>query len=357
MRITIVNNHIDLVLGGSEIQCNFIANGLKEKGHDVIYVIPSKDIDSKVEASYKTFVVQKDAKSIIEAIESTKPDVVYWRYNKNFFYQTAKYLAKRRVRLVFAVAHLNDLKKWSAKSSHGNFRGTISRVIRMLKSRYNHLGLKFVSALTVNNRDFVELSPIVNTHYVPNGMTEDLVPFSWPRPYVVWVANFKPDKRPELFVEVAKYLQEYGIDALMVGRLTNSKYNWIYDSANLPNNLYYLNTMNPLEVNGLLASSRLHIHTCKPEGFPNIFIQAWMQSTPSISFEFDPSGYISEQSIGMVSNGSIELFKSQIIEWATDEDRCAKIGIKAEKFAKKMFSVNKMVENVETVLKSSIIEK
>ncbi|WP_231362917.1 glycosyltransferase family 4 protein [Thioalkalivibrio sp. ALJ7] len=206
-------------------------------------------------------------------------------------------------------------------------------------------------ALTTNNRDLLSLSPVTDTHYVPNGMSAEAEPFLWPRPYVAWVANIKPAKRPELFVEVARALASRGLDALMVGHIQSGGYDWLNDPDRVPSNFHYLGPRTPTEVNGLLAGSRLHVHTCQPEGFPNVFIQAWMQGRPSVSLEFDPSGYIREQGLGAVSDGDFDVFTDHVIEWATDPERADDVGLRAQAFARDTFSVDAMVQRVEGILR------
>ena len=216
------------------------------------------------------------------------------------------------------------------------------------------MALRWGADIATNNRDLLPLSPVADAHYVPNGMSAEAEPFQWPRPYVAWVANIKPAKRPELFVEAARALAEHGIDALMVGHIQSRGYHWLTDPDSVPPNFHYLGPRSTTEVNGLLAASRLHVHTCQPEGFPNVFIQAWMQGRPSISLDFDPCSYIKDQGLGEVSDGDITTFIDQVIEWATDPARCDAIGNQAKIFAEATFSVDKMVERVEKILKEVI---
>ncbi len=69
----------------------------------------------------------------------------------------------------------------------------------------------------------------------------------------------------------------------MFGAMNSKHYNWLKDKKRIPSNLFYLGKRGLFEINGLLATSLFHIHKCVPEGFSDIFIQAWLQGKPSVS--------------------------------------------------------------------------
>ena len=350
MKAAIINKHIAHTLGGSELQCAFLAQGLHERGHDVVYVAPSRAPSDVTGYGYEVVPVRDSAASLKEAVLAARPDVVYWRYNKHHFRAVSSALAAAHIPMVFAVAHINDLLPWAVKPINAGWRGWVRQLRRRLQVRREHVGFRHVRALTSLNSEFLPLSPVADAHYVPNGMSAEAVPFQWPRPYVAWVANIKPAKRPELFVEAARALTDHGIDALIVGHIQSGGYDWLTDPERVPPNFHYLGPRTPAEVNGLLAGSRLHAHTCQPEGFGNVFIQAWMQGRPSVSLEFDPCGYIEEQGLGAVAGGDVDTFIRQVVDWATQPERSDAVGEHARAFARETFSVDGMVERVERIL-------
>lgn len=350
LKVVIVNKHLSDTVGGSELQCDYLARGLHARGHDVTYIAPSRSLSIARNYGYRIVSVEDTPTALKKNVLAARPDVVYWRYNKRHFLAVASALASASVPMVFAVAHINDLLPMGVKPRAAGLRGTIRQAQRKLQARREHFGFRHVSALTTNNRDYLSLSPVSRSFYVPNGMSAELKSFSWPRPYVAWVANIKPAKRPELFVECARALADFDIDALMVGYCQSGGYEWLTDPKRIPPNFYFLGPKTPTEVSGLLAGSRLHVHTCQPEGFPNVFIQAWMQGRPSVSLEFDPCGYIVEQGLGAVSGGAVELFIKQVVDWATSPERSDLAGERARVFSYATFSLDSMVERVEKIL-------
>lgn len=347
MRVTIINRHVGDTLGGSEIQCDLLARGLVERGHTVTYVAPVKQpID--VATPYGLRPVSRPSE-IIGAVLESQPEVVYWRYNLNHFRAVAKGLGRAGIPMVFAVSHINDVTPWLW---HRPSKGIFGKLRQLVRRRWNRGGFRDVQTLTTLNSELLTLSPVASAYYVPNAMSTEAEPFHWPRPYVAWIANIKQAKRPELFVDAARALASRGIDALMVGHIQSRSFEWLTDSDRVPPNFYYLGPRTPTEVNGLLAASRLHVHTCCPEGFGNVFIQAWLQGRPSVSLEFDPCGYIAEQGLGAVAGDDVNTFIQQVVDWATQPEHADVVGERARAFARETFSVGAMVERVEEILVS-----
>ena len=83
MKILIVNQHVNDVIGGSEAQCGLIAKGLTKLGHSVVYGI-CKPKHKNYNVPYST--VKLDTPLIllfIKALNQIKPDIIYCRHNKH----------------------------------------------------------------------------------------------------------------------------------------------------------------------------------------------------------------------------------------------------------------------------------
>jgi glycosyltransferase involved in cell wall biosynthesis len=217
-------------------------------------------------------------------------------------------------------------------------------------SLWHHLGFKYIDALTVNNREHLHKLNVSPQFFVPNGMNTNYEPFSWPKPYCAWISNLKQIKRPELYVKLAEEFKDSGVDFLMVGKMMKQQYQWIEDKQNIPDNLHFLGFKSPEEVNGILRSSLLHIHTCYPEGFPNVFIQAWIQQKPSVSLGYDPNGYLESKNMGYHAEENWEMFVSYVSELIQDQDIRKKMGENAFNFSINMFSTEKMVHKLEILM-------
>jgi glycosyltransferase involved in cell wall biosynthesis len=353
LRIAIVNKHKNVTLGGSEIQCDFIARGLSDRGHHVTYIAPEANSKLVKSQPYDVVETTPNGADIARATVSARPDIVYWRFNKNGFRTAARHFRLFQLPMVFAVAHVNDVVAWSAKE-RVHWRG---RFVRRLRSRWEHSGFRYVDVLTVNNPDLLGRVPVPVQYYVPNGMVDDVEEFSWPRPFCVWIGNLKPAKRPEAFIELSRALEGEGVDCLMVGQVQSQAYDWVRDGLHCPSNFRYLGPKTLEEVNGILSASALHVHTCRPEGFSNVFIQAWLQGRASVSLGFDPGGYIASEGLGACAGDDHAGLLRHVRCLMHDQAERERIGARARAFATRMFSVASLVEKMESILSRTVAEK
>lgn len=356
MKIAIVNKHREDVLGGSEIQCDFIANELTNRGHQVRYIVPVKFKNSTKSVSYSYEIKSCDinSQSIFNEIEVFKPDIVYWRFNKKKIRSTFRKIKKLNIPIIFAISHINDLKTW-VYSKRRRFH---KRIIHSVNHRIEHFGFKYVDAVVVNNESFLNRIPsnISINKFIPNGMDNKIEPFHWSNPYCVWVANIKLPKRPELYIKLAKQFEGSGIDFLMVGAIQQKSYSWIMSPEKTPENFHYLGPKSLHQVNGILNKSLLHIHTCIPEGFPNIFIQAWLQAVPSVTYGFDPSNYIRENELGYSADENWELFVKYVTEIIDRPEKRNEFSNNTILFASKKFQLEKSIDELENIFSKLLLK-
>jgi len=347
MRVAIVNKHVKDGLGGSEIQCDNIARGLNQKDHEVFYLAINGNESEDYNTEYEVIAVSENSSSIVQKVININPDIVYWRYNKKHLYKSVKQIKSKGIKFIFAISHINDTKKWNFKWSN-NPKKLIYNLFKMFKGRYEYLGYKYVDAITSLNPQYLESIKASNKIYIPNSITSEKVKFERDKPFVFWVANIKSQKRPEIFIKLAKSITS--VDFLMVGDIQQESYEWIQNESDKIPNFFYLGKKSPNEVNGILEKSLFLIHTCKPEGFGNNFIQAWLQAKPTISLEFDPADYIKNKNLGYVCDNDFEMLVKNTQELIDNDELRYSIGKNAYDFSKNMFSIDKTVEKVEKLM-------
>ena len=341
MNVTIVNKHREDVLGGSELQCDLIATELAKRNFRVTYVAP-KGNKKIYNTSYEVITCKNNAIEIAEKIIESKPDIIYWRYNKHHLFSVMRRVKNKKIPVIFAASSVNDVNPWFYKKKNG----LKSSIKHLFRSNWNHLGVRMADAVTVNNLEYLNLLPVKKQYYVPNGMLTDYNVFNWKKPYCAWVSNIKQIKRPEKLLELAKKFSEEDIDFIMVGDIQERRYNWFCDDKYLPDNVHYLGVKTPTEVNGIFKSALMHVHTCYPEGFPNVFLQSWIQGTPSISLGFDPNGYLESKEIGYCANESMEEFKRYVEFLIQNKDLRTNMGKNAANFANETFRIEKAVDKL-----------
>lgn len=347
MKIAIINRHKEDTYGGSEVQCDIIARQLKNFGHEIIYL--AMDGQEKYSASYTTIPV-KTTTEITDVCKREHPDLVYWRFNKNHFLKTVRELSQFNIPIVFAGSNLNDLKRWK-KAVINQDKSIIKKVIihglTGITHLRNHLGFRYVSGVVVNNEQFLDaVSNPVKTH-IHSSVEDRAVKFTWERPYVLWVSSLKPIKRPEVCLEAALSLKEKGVDVLMIGPVQKKQYEYIQNHRSTPENLHYLGAKPNEVVNGAIKESICLIHTCRPEGFPNVFMQAWQYGKPVVSLEYDPDQLLEKKGLGLVSQNEITSFISNIERVIDDKELRDDMAEKAKLYTEQNLSPERNAKKLE----------
>ena len=350
MRIAVVNQHPSVALGGSETQCDLIAAELVRRGHEVRYVAPGGATGA---TSYEVVGVADRARLVVGAVLAHGPDVVYWRFGTRHLAPAVRRLHRADVAVVFAASHENDLRRWSTPpSARPRGPARAAEVLRdRLRSAVGHEGLLRTDGVVVNNADLLDLVGVEPRVHIPNGIDPAQEPFEWPRPYIAWVANLKPAKRPEACIPLARAVADLGVDVVMAGRPQVAEYAAFGRRADLPDNLHVLGPLEPRSAAGLLASAAVHVHTCEPEGFPNVFLQAWRHSVPSVSLGFDPGGVIGREGLGAVVGDDPGRFHMEVRRLLTDTAARRAAGARAAAYATRTGDVATNVARLEEFLR------
>lgn len=352
MKIAIINKHVQDTLGGSEIQCDIAAKWLAKRGHEPIYIAPGgKNNPASYNTTYPVVPVMQKGSAIADAVLQHKPDIVYWRFNRRCFLRAVRQMADNDIPVIFAISSVNDTLPWAFRPSGGKgIKPVVSALKQSITNRINWEGYRYVQAATSLNPDYVGKIPVPKQIFVPNCIEREQEPFSWPRPFIVWVSNIKPVKQPELFYELARQFRDSGIDFIMIGYMQSGKYDWILEAHEQDDNFYYLGPKTVQEVNGILTQSLFMVHTCQPEGFGNIFLQAWFQQKPTVSYEFDPGGFIVDHRIGCVSGRNFEQLVRDVGFFIENGEERNTHGKRAYDFACKNFSVDKTGAKIEKLM-------
>lgn len=154
---------------------------------------------------------------------------------------------------------------------------------------------------------------------------------------VLWVANFRPVKRPEVVFELARRLPQVKF-TMAGGALPGaSEYyeQMIREAQSLPN-VTCLGAVPYNEVGAVFARARLFLNTSQIEGFPNTFLQAWVRGVPVVTF-FDPDSLVKRRQLGHTAQNDDEMV-AHIQALLGDEAERRIIGERARDYAVAEFS-------------------
>ena len=156
---------------------------------------------------------------------------------------------------------------------------------------------------------------------------------------IVWIANFREFKRPELYIELAKRLSDKSYRFLMIGEIFSIEIKNKFDQfSNEMKNFEYLGPISVKEVENLLWKCKLLVNTSTHEGFPNTFIQALMRGVPIISLNVNPDKIITDNSLGVV-NPDLSVIVERIDELMKNESLWSKTSRDCRHFAENRFNI------------------
>ena len=172
---------------------------------------------------------------------------------------------------------------------------------------------------------------------------------------VLWIANFKSTKQPEVFLDIVERLTANPqIHFTMIGQpySTQSKQNEFDKKIrNLPN-LSYLGPLTQAEVEDRLGQGHLLVNTSKWEGFSNTFIQAWMRSVPVLTLGVDPDGLLGDCDVGRAHQSTVGIANS-IKAFAENPDMLVTTGRKCRELALQEFSMDNADELAALVMQAA----
>jgi glycosyltransferase involved in cell wall biosynthesis len=253
-----------------------------------------------------------DARSLYETLDAVGPEVIYQRVACGYTGLCAAYSRRRHVPMVWHVAHDTDVTPQPLDRSRNVLRS-------WLEKRAVRYGARRATAIVVQTRHQADL---LQRHYgrwpeavIPNfhPPAAEQIDKSGPLT-VVWIANLKPWKRPEVFVRLAAaWSDRPGIRFVMVGAAGAGPSSWresLMRRMESTPNLEYLGARSLEEVNALLARAHVFVNTSAHEGFPNTFIQSWQREAVVVSLGVDPDGVLERERVGITASSEAGLFSA-----------------------------------------------
>jgi glycosyltransferase involved in cell wall biosynthesis len=352
-------------MGGSQYQAKLLIEQLYEAyGANVAYFTARANVDSHFDDHQVICVGRSDSLRrfghfwdyfrLQKALRAFAPDVIYQRVSCSYTGIAARYASRSGIPLVWHIVSENDCRKAPAISQ------MLSRPHALIEKRLAQRGIEQADVIIAQTKDQVRMlhenfgrkadRVIRNFHPVPPAVDKRVGVFT-----VIWIANFKPLKRPELFLEIASRLQDLpGVEFLMVGQpystpLLQGRFDQMMRRQT---DVKCLGAMPQGDVNRLLDRSHLLVNTSEWEGFSNAFIQAWMRSVPVLTLGGNPDRLLSDGYLGQCYDSTAEIADC-IRRLAANPDMLEDMGKKSRQYAIRHFSMKNAAELVGLIVETA----
>ncbi|MDB6106389.1 MAG: hypothetical protein JWO52_6388 [Gammaproteobacteria bacterium] len=298
--------------GGAEFQISLLMAALRQTDRFDVYYL-ARHVDATIQPQGYTVVrIGRDGRvpslgyvtdfiPLYRALRAIAPQVIYQRVACGYTGICALYARRHRARMIWHVAHETDVTPQTLDAGRNLLR-------RRLEKWSVEYAIRRADRIVVQTRD---QGALLSHHYgrqadavIGNFHPEpcETLDKSGPRT-VVWIANLKLWKRPEVFVRLAQSLHDLDdVKFLMLGEAPSGSQQWcdtlLHDIASTPN-LAYLGHRTQDEVNRVLARASIFVNTSIHEGFPNTFIQAWLRDAVVVSLSVNPDRVLDVQGIGI----------------------------------------------------------
>lgn len=362
----ITPSHWTAGYGGAEQQVRLFLDELISQDHfDITYV--ARKVDRKfVPAGYRVDAIRSnwfalkigyakfgyvlDTRELLRILNEVRPDVIYQRIGCEYTGIAAYYAKRNDCKMVWHVSSDSNVLPFHLDKKTS--RSFVTRYVekKMLEYGINNSDRIIVQtewqAHALNKYYRVSSSCLIpNFQPVPNAPRKEKSPIK-----IIWVANIKPKKQPEIFIKLAnEFKSRDDVRFVMVGRCGSSGWyrsilNQIRDSGIIE----YLGEISQDEVNARLDESHILVNTSTYEGFPNTFIQAWMREVPVVSLEVDPDNILDKEGLGFCSR-NYEAMREQMAALITNEDLRSRMGRRAREYAIRRHSLNNIKEIIKEV--------
>jgi glycosyltransferase involved in cell wall biosynthesis len=298
--------------GGTELQIYYLAKFFAELGWKVYHISIDQGVDIlNIEGEITWLKKSNIGKAfgsrwffygnrITKGLKRIEPDIIYTRGFYSWAGFASKYSLGTKSSHLMSVASDSDVKK----------RKNISFLIRpfdIIEYLYVNYAFRYSSKIFVQNEyQRVSIKELYgrNSTILPQLYGDELKEPDYSAKEnltVVWVANMKSIKQPELFIELARrFAIEDKINFIMIGRQDKKLSSAIEKAQKELTQFNYLGELPNTEVNHFLAKADILVNTSKYEGFSNTFIQAWLNATIVLSMNSNPDEIITKNEIGFM---------------------------------------------------------
>lgn len=342
-------------IGGAELKSVLMGEELAKRDFNIKFITYNEKIEKRM-ANGITIIKIYSPNSNISGL---KKELIIWKSlkkaNADIYFQAS---GRGGIIPLFCILHRKKYIKWISSNSdlllehiHKNKNyGLISKIDIYFE-------LKFANKIIVQNQFQKELAEkkfnkkcvlIKNPITIPNNTLINIKN----KKTILWVSTIRKLKQPDIFLKIAKEFPDFKF-IMIGGEYIHSKDSEIFEKikneSKTISNLEFLGFVPHHNIQKYYEESLIFINTSRMEGFPNTFLEAWINCTPVISLNIDPDEVICNMKLGLHS----KTFEQMIIDVNTllhNDDLRNEMGMNAKKYVEQNHDVKKIANQFEKLI-------
>jgi len=343
--ICFVNTHyIKNNIGGAEVQMYLLAKAFIANGWMVSYA--SEDIEyDEIDEGIHLFSLMQGNSAFYEVLSKIDADIYYQRGRKEITYMMSVFCKKNNKKFVYATSmdidtywfkNLSRLHLTKPFRYLKNFIPSILGDLRSLRgirsadlilSQTKEQQKSYKQKLKIDSSIIKKIYPHPSNKKVQNSKTLT----------VLWMANIKGWKQPELFVKLADNLSHLNCQFIMAGGIQEKKYRSFLDDIKT-SNVSFLGRIEYFDSQAIYQDADIFVNTSLDyESEPNTYIESWLNRIPVIALNHNPDNILTEMKIGFHSKTFLQLVEDVKL-LVNNEELRTNMGKNAQKYAQKVYT-------------------
>lgn len=171
--------------------------------------------------------------------------------------------------------------------------------------------------------------------------------------YILWIGRRVEWKRPDLFLDLAEYLENEKF--IMISPKTGNSekfHSKIEERASKIKNLKLIERVPRDRIQEFYDNAKIFINTSEAEGFPNTFIESGISYTPILSYKINPDNFLESENCGYDANGNYKLLKKYLTRLLNDKILIEHKGKNCRKYVEAYHDIDQNIEHLKRQIDS-----
>lgn len=339
-------------IGGSELKSVLIGTELAKRDYKIYFITYDEKIEKKMINGItiiKTFPLHPN-------ISGLKKELMIWKSLKeakaDIYIQA---IGQIGIIPFFCIINRKKYVRWIASDSDLLLE-RINKTYPFFSKIIRYFDIKLAHKIIVQNKFQKELTEkrfkkkcvlIKNPITICNNTL-----INNEKKTILWVGTIRNVKQPEIFLKIAKEFPD--INFIMIGGeylYEKEVFKNIKNESETITNLKFLGFVPHHEIQKYYKNASIFINTSKIEGFPNTFLEAWVNYTPVISLNVDPDEVICNEKLGLHSK-TYEQMITDIRTLLCNDNLRNEMGLNAKKYVEQNHDIKKIADQFEKLIES-----